>query len=94
MAQYIVRQGRWSNEVAKFDDSREPVDVYTFNQRGCGCPARTRSCKHIRIVKAWEKANRKLGLIFDDNANIIGNMFDNEKSTQDMGLVERISRIR
>ena len=94
MAQYIVRQGRWSNEVAKFDDSREPIDVYTFNQRGCGCPARTRSCKHIKIVKAWEKANRELGLIFDDNANMIGNMFDNEKSTQNMGLVERISRIR
>ena len=93
MAQYIVRQGRWSNEVAKFDDSREPIDVYTFNQRGCGWPARTRSCKHIRIVKAWEKADKQLGLVFDDNANIIGSMFSNEKNTQNMGLVERISRI-
>ena len=93
MAQYIVRQGRWSNEVAKFDDSREPIDVYTFNQRGCGCPARTRSCKHVRIVKACEKADKKLGLVFDDNANIIGSMFSNEKNTQNMGLVERISRI-
>lgn len=94
MAQYIVRQGRWSNEVAKFDDSREPIDVYTFNQRGCSCPAWTRSCKHVRIVKAWEKAKKPLGVIFDDNANIIGNIFNNEKSTQNMGLVERISRIR
>ena len=93
MAQYIVRQGRWSNEVAKFDDSREPIDVYTFNQRGCGCPARTRSCKHIRIVKAWEKADKQLVLVFDDNANIIGSMFSNEKNTQNMGFVERISRI-
>ena len=93
MPQYIVRQGRWSNEVAKFDDSREPIVVYTFYQRGCGCPARTRSCKHIRIVKAWEKADKQLGLVFDDNANIIGSMFSNEKNTQNMGLVERISRI-
>ena len=93
MAQYIVRQGRWSNEVAKFDDSREPIDVYTFNQRGCGCPARTRSCKHVRIVKAWEKADKKLGLVFDDNANIIGSMFSEGKSKENMGLVERLSRI-
>ena len=93
MAQYIVRQGRWSNEVAKFDDSSEPIDVYTFNQRGCGCPARTRSCKHIRIVKAWEKADKELGLVFDDNARVIGNIFNNEKNTQNMGLVERLSRV-
>ncbi len=93
MAQYIVRQGRWSNEVAKFDDTREPLDVYTFNQRGCGCPARTRSCKHIRIVKAWEKADKQLGLVFDDNANIIGNMFQNGKTRQRMGLVERLSKL-
>tara|TARA_B100000963_G_scaffold212504_1_gene185167 strand:- start:974 stop:1255 length:282 start_codon:yes stop_codon:yes gene_type:complete len=93
LAQYIVRQGRWSNEVAKFDDTREPLDVYTFNQRGCGCPARTRSCKHIRIVKAWEKADKQLGLVFDDNANIIGNMFQNGKTRQRMGLVERLSKL-
>ena len=86
MAQYIVRQGRWSNEVAKFDDTREPLDVYTFNQRGCGCPARTRSCKHIRIVKAWEKADMKLGLVFDDNADIIGNIFSNESSGSNWGF--------
>jgi len=77
MPQYIVRKGKYNYEVAKFDDSREPIDVYTFNQRGCGCPARTRSCKHIRIVKAWEKADKKLGLVFDDNAQIIGNIFTN-----------------
>ena len=93
MPQYIVRQGRWSNEVTKFDDSREPIDVYTFNHRGCGCPAYTRNCKHVRIVKAWEKAGKPLGSVFDDNANIIGNIFNNEQNTQNMGLVERLSRI-
>ena len=93
MAQYIVRQGRWSNEVAKFDDSREPIDVYTFNQRGCGCPARTRSCKHVRILKAWEKADKQLGLVFDDNARVIGNIFNNEKSEENMGLVERLGSV-
>ena len=86
MAQYIVRRGRWSNEVAKFDDTREPLDVYTFNQRGCGCPARTRSCKHIRIVKAWEKADKELGLVFNDNADIIGNIFSNESSGSNWGF--------
>ena len=79
--------------MAKFDDTREPLDVYTFNQRGCGCPARTRSCKHIRIVKAWEKADKQLGLVFDDNANIIGNMFQNGKTRQRLGLVERLSKL-
>lgn len=76
LAQYIVRRGKWSNEVAKFEDSSEPIDVYTFNHRGCSCPAYTRNCKHVRIVKAWEKNKMELGLIFNDEAEIIGRLYD------------------
>ena len=47
----------------------------------------------MRIVKAWEKADKKLGLVFDDNANIIGSMFSDGKSKENMGLVERLGSV-
>mgnify|MGYP007077460183 CR=1 FL=1 len=93
MPQYMVRKGKIGHEIAKFDDTDSPVDIYTITSRGCSCPARTRSCKHIRIVKAWEKAAKQLGLVFDDNAKVIGNIFNDKKNTQNMGLVERLSRV-
>jgi len=76
MAQYLVRKGLRNYEVAKFDDSDSPLEVYTFYSRGCSCPARSRSCKHDKILKAWEKAGSKAGLVFDDSAHIIGDLFN------------------
>ena len=75
MAQYIIRKGRLKHEVAKFDDSSSPLDVYSISDRGCNCPARSRSCKHTRKVKAWQKNGSLLGEVYDDNIKVIGYLF-------------------
>jgi hypothetical protein len=74
MAQYLVRKGKVNYELAKFDDSADVLEIYTY-PRGCNCPSRSKHCKHSKILTAWEKADKQLGLVFDDEANIIGNLF-------------------
>jgi len=75
MANYIVRKGKFSDEIAKFEESNYPIDVYTLSSRGCSCPSRFRACKHTKIVKAWHKLDAPIGAVFDDNANIVGNIW-------------------
>ena len=75
MPQYMVREGKYGHEIAKFDDSNTPLDVYTINSRGCSCPARSRSCKHTRILRAWRSSTLE-GMVFDDDAQEIGNIFN------------------
>ena len=75
MAQYLLRKGQINYELAKFDDSADVLEIYTFYPRGCNCPSRSKHCKHSKILTAWEKADKQLGLVFDDEANIIGNLF-------------------
>jgi uncharacterized Zn finger protein len=75
MSEYIVRKGKFSDEVAKFEESSYPIDVYTINTRGCSCPSRYRTCKHTKILKAWNKINNPVGVVFDDEANIVGNLW-------------------
>ena len=75
MPQYMVREGKYGHEIAKFDDSNTPLDVYTINSRGCSCPARSRSCKHTRILRAWRNSTLE-GMVFDDDAQDIGNIFN------------------
>ena len=76
MAQYIIRKGRLRYEVAKFDDSSTPLDIYSISDRWCNCPARSRICKHTRMVKAWQNNGSLLGEVYDDNLNVIGNIFN------------------
>lgn len=71
MSEYYVRRGKHGAEVAKFSDSSAPIDVYTFNHRGCTCPARVKSCKHTRMVKEWENRGRPVGLVFNDSAEVV-----------------------
>ena len=75
MPQYMVREGKYGHEIAKFDDSNTPLDVYTINSRGCSCPARSRSCKHTLILSAWRSSTLE-GIVFDDDAQEIGNIFN------------------
>jgi hypothetical protein len=75
MPQYMVRKGKIGYEIAKFDDTDTPVDVYTVGYRGCSCPARSKSCKHVKILKAWLKTSEE-GVVYDDAANNIGNIFN------------------
>ena len=75
MTEYLVRRTKYAHEVTKFDDSSEPSGTYTIGGRGCNCPARTSSCKHMKIFKAWEKNGKPVGQIFSDNASVIGSLF-------------------
>ena len=74
MPQYMVRKGKIGHEIAKFDDTDSPVDVYTITSRGCSCPARSRSCKHTRILRAW-RSNIVVGIVYSDDSQEIGNIF-------------------
>ena len=71
MAEYLVRRNKYAYEVAKFEDSSLPVGVYPISGSRCFCPARTRSCKHMKIFKAWERGGSQVGEVYDDNAKII-----------------------
>ena len=75
MSQYIVRKGKFGHEIAKFNDSDSPLDIYYFTQRGCSCPAYLRSCKHNRILNKWKRAGEKNGEVYNDQAQILGNIF-------------------
>ena len=54
MANYILRKGKFSNEIAKFEESNHPIDVYRVSERKCDCPSRYRACKHVKIFKTWQ----------------------------------------
>ena len=75
MPQYIARRGRYNYEIAKFDDTDSPLDIYHFTQRGCSCPAYVRSCKHNRILSKWKRTGEKNGEVYNDQAQLLGNIF-------------------
>ena len=72
MSEYYVRKGKYAPEVAKFNESSQPIDVYSFNSRGCTCPARTRSCKHSRMIDEWESRGRPVGLFLTITQKLFG----------------------
>lgn len=76
MANYLVRKGKFTYEVAKFEESNVPSSVYRITSSRCDCPARTRSCKHISILKAWESSGKVEGSIISDEAKVVGNIFE------------------
>lgn len=76
MANYLVRKGKFTHEVAKFEESNIPTGVYRITSSRCDCPARTRSCKHISILKAWETDGKTEGAIISDDGKVIGNIFE------------------
>lgn len=75
MANYLVRKGKFTYEVAKFEESNTPSGLYSITSNRCDCPARTRSCKHVRMVDAWKKEGQVEGAILSDEAKIVGNLF-------------------
>lgn len=76
MAQYILGKNAKNYQIAKFEDSRYPINIYNIYSNRCSCPARTSSCKHIKIFKEWDKLGKPLGVVFDDNLKIIGNIIE------------------
>ena len=74
MAEYLVRRVKYGYEVAKFEESNHPVGVYHVSGSRCFCPARTRSCKHMKIFKAWERNGSNHAEVYDDNAKLLHRM--------------------
>jgi len=74
MSEYLVRRAKYGYEVAKFEESSYPIDVYSISGSRCFCPARTRSCKHMKIFKAWERNGSQPGEVYDDTAKIINRL--------------------
>ena len=73
MIHYLLRKkNNVDIELSKFEDDKEPLDVYTVTSRGCSCPAawRRKTCKHTRMVKFWsDKLNSEVGAVlgFDES---------------------------
>ena len=74
MAEYLLRKGKVFYELAKFEDTSEPTSLYKFTERGCSCPSRTRACKHTKILTAWKEAKEPWGAVYNDDAELIGNI--------------------
>ena len=75
MANYILRKGRFSHEIAKFEESNRPLDVYRVSERKCDCPSRYLTCKHVKIFKTWQSDNYPSGRVYDDHAQVVGELF-------------------
>jgi hypothetical protein len=74
MAQYLLRKVKTLYEITKFEDSDVPTAVYSFNKRGCNCPASRRGCKHSKIMNTWKSLGEPIGFVFDDDAKHIGSL--------------------
>lgn len=75
MGNYILRKGKFSHEIAKFEESSYPSDVYRISERKCDCPSRFSSCKHLKIFKTWKAENYPTGRVYDDHAQKVGELF-------------------
>jgi len=80
MAQYLVGRNRYGHTIAKFEDSTQPLNVYSISNTRCRCPARTKSCKHLTIFRSWEKNGSKIGDVLDDSGTIIHNLLEGDLS--------------
>ena len=71
--QYLIRKkNNIDIEISKFEDDKEPLDVYTISPRGCTCPAawRRKTCKHTRMTKFWtNNLNSEVGVVLGLNEN-------------------------
>ena len=75
MSEYLLRKGNLFYEIAKFEDTEDSVAVYLFTQRGCSCPSYRKNCKHLTILNAWKAAGELPGMVYDDDAKIIGKLY-------------------
>lgn len=77
MTTYLVRRSKYAYELAKFEDSSYPLDIYRISGSRCYCPARTRSCKHMKIFKTWERSGSVEGDVYDESGYKLNNIFTN-----------------
>ena len=84
MVEYLIRKkNNLDVEISKFEQDKEPLDVYTVSSRGCTCPAawRRKTCKHTRMANFWtNKLDSEVGAVLGFNENDhpykINNLFD------------------
>ena len=96
MVEYLIRKkNNLDVEISKFEQYKEPLDVYTVSSRGCTCPAawRRKTCKHTRMANFWtNKLDSEVGAVLGFNENDypykINNLFDYNP----FNLVERIEQ--
>ena len=74
-AVYLIRKkDKYRYEMAKFEDRREPVDIYTVSARGCSCPSRVR-CKHFGILEAWQGLPHPEGAVLNERGKVVSRLF-------------------
>lgn len=74
MAQYLIRSVNKDFQMAKFEDSDSPTDVYTLTNTKCTCPSRYSNCKHRKVLGAWKKQGMPVGAVYDDTAQLLGSL--------------------
>jgi uncharacterized Zn finger protein len=75
MTEYSIREVKHNTyELAKFEDSADPVAIYTLSKRGCSCPARSYNCKHRTIFSVWESMDKPIGTFFDELGRKVGSI--------------------
>ena len=75
MIQYLIRAVANTVEVAKFEDTATPTELYTISKNTCNCPSRYSNCKHKKIMKDWISQGSTEGDIYSDDATKMGNLF-------------------
>ena len=74
MSLYLLRKINNDYSIAKFEDSSDPIDVYTINSRGCSCPSRYRNCKHAKLLKIWQNNGCIPGQVYDNDGHLINTL--------------------
>lgn len=75
MSQYLIRKNKHKLELAKFEDSDRPIDVYTIADNKCNCPSRYANCKHKKLAVIWQKDGSPIGNVYNDSGSVIGSIF-------------------
>ena len=80
---YLLRKvARDVVQIAKFEYSSEPTDVYSLNlkTKRCDCPSPRVPCKHWDLVQEW-----RTGHYFDDDALVPNPILDTTAMEQLLG---------
>ena len=76
MSTYLLRKVKYDYEIAKFEDSADPISVYSIRAGKCSCPSRYKACKHISVLKRWQSDGECLGYVYDDAGVLVNKLFD------------------
>lgn len=76
MSEYLLRKrNKITYEIARFDNSSSPINVYNIVSRKCSCPSRYANCKHVKLLKIWQENLEPFGVVYNDEGKQIGSLF-------------------